>query len=890
MAAEPLPHLRTHSSPSLFGHLWRYGRSLLGAHYASGLILVGVMLTAVFLVTGNSLDGQRGNIGRVKLADDIAYLSESIRADILTLAQSDDPDTLRRTRSRMLDTANRLQDAHEVMISGDRVLPKKDLFFVTAPGRLSPELRTLYYGPSQLDRRFRQFITAVKTLPDGRLNLEDPKVRTVLERIEALRPDLERAAWLVENESSAVFDNAVTTFSILYILMMAGLVAVAQMVLKPLVTRLEETIAQLQQERDFTKTVLDTAQALIAVTDEDGTLRLINQYGQEESGWDQEEVVGENFFDRFIPEPEREGFRDQLRRYLSGELLESELETGFLIRSGDLLNMFWHNAQIQGETPLLLLTGIDITERKRAERKLRHTLEQVERLQRQQETEIRLAASLQQAMLPPPEIALPGIEGHAVLRTSSAVGGDYYDYYEVDGRYSVVLVGDVTGHGVGAGSLVSAVKAAVSQLRNRRTHRPAEILAAINDIVAEVGRQTLFMTLACLVLDAQNGRLRLACAGHAPPYCREPDGDWWTLESFAPPLGQEAGADYRDAELERELPLGSRLFLFTDGLVEAESPLGEMFGYERLEQILAQSGEDDAATLCRRVFEALVAHTHDDRFEDDVTVVALAHHERVVAAEAVSPKHLHHLPSTRYRRGEHPDPEIDRRWLILETDGPFADLLPDIARDDIRRVLPVEHPLYRERPREVFLAQHACGAGDDLGALLGPGHWRQNYPLTHTEDKGFILEEMEALLNDRGCGEEAAQQIIVVADEMLENAFYAAPRDGRHRPLYEKGGTRELQDENVLIEIAQQGNVWALSVTDDWGTLSAEHFLRHLARAAREGVTAGVGGAGLYMMWQLSHYLQLRVHPHRMTRVTALWNLEHWRPVSEDSGFQYFEQ
>ena len=889
MAAEPLPHLKTHSSPSLFNRLWEYGQSLLGTHYASGLVLVGVMVTAVFLVIGSDLDSQRGNIGRVKLADDIAYLTESIRSQILLLTQGDDPETLRKARSRLLETANRLQETHDVIVSGDRVLPRKDLFFVTAPGDLSSELKNLYYGPSNLDQRFRKFIIAVKTLPSGRLRLDDPKVRKVLTSIDAMRADLERAAWLVENESSAVFDNAVTTFSILYLLMMAGLIVVGRMVLKPLVTRLQDTIGQLQQERDFTQTVLNTAQALITVTDQDGTIRLINEYGQEESGWSQDEVVGRNFFDHFIPDPEREHFKNQLQRYLDGELLESELETPFLIRSGEVLNMFWHNARIQGEQ-LLLLTGIDITERKQAEQQLRHTLEEVAQLQRQQEEEIRLAASLQRAMLPSPEIVLPGIEGHAVMQTSSAVGGDYYDYYEVDGRYSVVLVGDVTGRGVGAGSLVSAVKAAVSQIKGRRTHRPAEILAAINDIVADVGRQSLFMTMTCIVLDAQEGRMQLACAGHAPPYYREPDGTWQTLESFAQPLGQSGEVDYRNAELEQELPIGTRLFLFTDGLVEEESPLGEMFGYERLEQVLADNAEADTDVLCQRIFEALETHTRRNHFEDDVTVVALKHHEQIVAAETVSAEHLHHLPLARYRRGEHPDPEIDRRWLILEADGPFADLLPDIARDDIRRVLPLNHALYRRIPREAFLAQHARGAEDDLTALLGTGHWRQSYPLTHTEDKAFILEEMEALLRDRGCSEEAAQQLIIVADEMLENAFYAAPRDGRYRPLFPKGSTRELDDENVLIEIAQNGNVWALSITDDWGTLSSERFLQHLARASQEGVTAGVGGAGLYMMWELSHYLQVRVHPHRMTRVTTLWDMEAWTPVSEDSGFQYFEQ
>ncbi len=648
----------------------------------------------------------------------------------------------------------------------------------------------------------------------------------------------------------------------------------------------------MQRERDFTSKVLNTAQALIAVTDSHGQIRLINEYTQEESGWTTEELAGQNFFDHFIPESERLHFHNNHRKLLEGDLLESELETSFLLRTGEALIVVWHNTLLQGQDDesLLLMTGIDITARKQAENRLRHTLDELEQLHQRQQEEIRMAANLQRAMLPPPEISLPGLAGYAAMQTSSAVGGDYYDYYAVDDRYSVILVGDVTGHGVGAGSLVSAVKAAVTQLRSHQAHRPAEILAAINDIVADVGHQTLFMTMACLVLDGRDGKLQLACAGHAPPYYLPGHGNPVPLESFAQPLGQEQSPDYRNTEIETEWELGARIVLFTDGLVEGESPAGGMYGYDRLEYQIGQSRGQGSQQLCRNVLEGLQEHTHRTQFEDDVTIVVLDHNERVLGQETFSADHIRFLPLTHYRRGEHPEPEIDRRWLVLQTEGPFKEFLPDIARDSIRRVLPMaSHPLYSNLSMEAFLAQHT-DRGDDLTQLLGPAHWRQSYPLTHTEDKGFILEEIESILHDRGCGEQQTQQLIIVADEMLENALYAAPRDGRYRPLYEKGKPRSLDEETVLLEVAQTGGLWALMTTDDWGTLTSECFLEHLSQASTKGVTSGVGGAGLYMMWELSHYLQVRVYPHRKTRILALWDMNAWTPVSEDTGFQYFEQ
>jgi len=716
-------------------------------------------------------------------------------------------------------------------------------------------------------------------------------VSQVLNLIDRILPELERAATFVEKESAAEFDQAVTTFSTLYVVMLLGLLAVAQMVLKPLVNRLENTIGELQQEKDFTSAVLNTSQALITVTDQQGEIHLINEYTQEESGWAKEELDGTNFFDHFIPEEERDTFKDNLRQLMEGRLLESELETHFLLRTGESLAVVWHNTILpaQDDQPLLLMTGINITERKKAENQLRHTLEELERLHHLQSEEIRIAASLQQAMLPSPEITLPGIVGHAIMQTSSTVGGDYYDYYAVNGRYSVILLGDVTGHGVGAGSLVSAVKASVSQLRGQGAHRPAEILAAINDIVSEVGHQALFMTMACLVLDAREGKLQLACAGHASPYHLSPTGQLQAIESFAQPLGQKKNHNYLNAEIETEWELGGRIVLFTDGIVEEESPTGEMYGYERLERLIKTPDQASAEELCQQLLESLLHHTHSPRFEDDITMLVLDHHERVSGTDNSSSEHLHLLPLSRFRRGDHPDPEIDRRWLVLRTEGPFKEFLPIIARDDIRRVLPTDHGLYREIPIDSFLTQHV-DSDDELTQLMGSSHWRQSYLLTHTDDKAFILEEIEALLRDRGCSEECAQQIGIVADEMLENAFYAAPRDGRYRPLYEKGTSRPLQDERVLLEVAQSGNTWGLMTTDDWGTLTSERFLGNLSQASQQGVISGVGGAGLYMMWELSHYLQIRVKPHLKTQLVALWDMDSWTPVSEDSGFQYFEQ
>jgi PAS domain S-box-containing protein len=868
---------------------WQRHRHLLFSHYASSLYLAGIMVTAVFLLVGTGLDNQRGNLGRIKLAAEVIGLTEGVKAEVLNLANA--PDTA--NRSRLLDTLIRLGDAHGVLISGQRVLPTKDIWYVTAPGSLSDDLKQLYFGPADLNRKVQDFIgQARKLASSSHLSLKDPEVQSVLRQADALLPELRRALELVEQQTSNAFEQSLSTFNLLYVVMVAGLLAIGQLVLKPLVLRLEETIGQLKRERDFTTTVLNTAQAFIALVDDHGQIRLTNEYAQAQSGWMAEELVGQNFFERFLPPADRPALTQQLEQLRAGELLESILETPLRIRSGELLTVMWHNSLLKGENDetLFLLTGIDITERKQAEAKLRHTLQELERLSRRQSEEIQLAANLQRAMLPPPEIRLPGLNGHAHLATASEVSGDYYDYYAVDGRYSVVLVGDATGHGVGAGSLVTAVKAAVHQLSARGVFRPAEVLTALNDIVAEVGHESLFMTLACLTLDAREGRLWFGNAGHVLPYCRNLQGQWTPLESYAPPLGYAQGTDYRKAEMSVPWQPGGRLVIFTDGLVEAASPLGEAFGYQRLEKLLEQAGDLAPESLCQAFIHALRQHSGRDHLEDDVSVVVLEYQESVLHPELPAvPERLRLLPLSRYRRGERPEPELDRRWFVLHADGPILDCLPDIERDRILRVLPVDHPLYHTLPFPSLLAQHVNDSADDLFHLLGRSHWRQRYELTHTDDKAFILDEIQALALERGCSQEAAQKLVLVADEMLENAFYAAPRDGRSRPLYDKGQARALDGEHIALEIAQRDQLWGLMVTDTWGTLSADCFLHHLSQAAQTGVTPGLGGAGLFMMWELSHYLQVRVAPYRFTHLVALWDVEAKLPVAGNTGFQYFQ-
>lgn len=246
-----------------------------------------------------------------------------------------------------------------------------------------------------------------------------------------------------------------------------------------------------------------------------------------------------------------------------------------------------------------------------------------ERLKR----EVALAAQVQKQLLPPPETELPGVKGLATLLTSSEVGGDYYDCYSVDGRYAVLMVGDVSGHGVAAGTLVSAVHASVKLLAAAGERDPARILQRLNATLLDAAHQTLYMTFFVACLDTLTGRLAYANAGHPFPYLyRTMLGTLEMLEAGGLPLGKAESVDYAVAST--ELDLGDRLFLYTDGIVEEASRDGQPFGYERLEDLLGVHGGDPFEPLRDRLLEVLAEFSGRPFFEDDITFFALEYHER----------------------------------------------------------------------------------------------------------------------------------------------------------------------------------------------------------------------------------------------------------------------
>lgn len=871
------------------------------SQYITVLSILALVNCLTYFVLTTDLLEQEGNIALVKLSSDQSRLISDINFLTLQLSHTTDPGKITAIRSQILNDQVLLRDTLATLENGDRFVRRADKM-VREKGVLPSELNSIFFGePIELSRQINNYLEVSKSIVIASNKKEELDQAALFRLHYELSPPvlegIEKATSAYQKLGEHKLRNTMSLQNIIFIIALGTLALVGSVLLRPLISKLQETTFRIQEEKNFADNVINTAEALIIGLDPAGKVTLFNHYAEESVGWEEDEIKGKDFFEQFIPAQEQVILKQLFNGMMDGSIeFADEVETQMIIRSGEHINIVWHTTVVHDSRtrrPIMFLaTGLDITERKQQELQLQQTHAELEQMSARLKGEVDLAATLQRSILPNPIIQLPGVQGKANLLTSSEVGGDYYDYYVVDGHKTVLLVGDVSGHGVAAGTMVSAAKAGVYPLVHTGVSNPAEILQSLNETMLATAHQSLLMTMACITLDAVTGKLIFANAGHVLPYLwRRQEQRWEILEASGLPLGKSIDSDYFTPSIELQMEIGDRIFMFTDGLVEEESPDGEAFGFDRLENLLNQCGEVEPEIFHSRLMGALTQHCEGSTFTDDITILVINHSDRVmpVATSVEEASDIIRLSDTFYRRGDHPIPRISREFVVFFAEQEYADLLSRFSQDGICRVLPRNNKICLDIGWEKLLNQHHHSINDDLYTLLPASSLRKQFQLTHTEDKSFIMEEIQAWLTDqRVAQEEHLESLIVAMDEMIENSLYAAPRDGKGVPYYKKGVSRELSEhEEVRIDIVLTDRHMGLMVTDNWGTLTPAVFLKSISHAMDSGVEAGIGGAGLYMLWRLSDYFQIRILPQQRTQVTTVWDLS--SPVNMDtsSGFQF---
>ena len=238
------------------------------------------------------------------------------------------------------------------------------------------------------------------------------------------------------------------------------------------------------------------------------------------------------------------------------------------------------------------------------------------------EQELRVARSIQQASLPKEVPSLEGWQITPYYQPAREVGGDFYDFFELeDGRVGVV-VGDATGKGVPAALVVTATYSmlrAVAQALG--SFSPGEVLAQVNETLLARIPSNMFVTCFYAILDPKSASLSYANAGHDLPYLRRRGGDAEELRARGMPLGLMSRMSYEEGEA--SLREEDSVLFYSDGLVEAHDPKGEMFGFPRLRALVAEDSEEERP-LVDFLMEELYSFVGEGwEQEDDITLLTL---------------------------------------------------------------------------------------------------------------------------------------------------------------------------------------------------------------------------------------------------------------------------
>jgi serine phosphatase RsbU (regulator of sigma subunit) len=245
-----------------------------------------------------------------------------------------------------------------------------------------------------------------------------------------------------------------------------------------------------------------------------------------------------------------------------------------------------------------------------------------ERIERERiEQELKVARSIQQASLPEKVPDLEGWQISPYYQPAREVGGDFYDFHVLSKGRLGLVVGDATGKGVPA-ALVMSTTCGMLQLAARASgpSSPSEVLEQVNETLFARIPQNMFVTCFYAILDPKSGSLSYANAGHDLPYLRRRGGDCEELRATGMPLGLMPGMSYEQKET--ILDAGEAALFYSDGLVEAHDPKGEMLGFPKLRALVAEHGEK--GSLADLLLEELYSFVGEGwEQEDDITLLTL---------------------------------------------------------------------------------------------------------------------------------------------------------------------------------------------------------------------------------------------------------------------------
>jgi sigma-B regulation protein RsbU (phosphoserine phosphatase) len=237
------------------------------------------------------------------------------------------------------------------------------------------------------------------------------------------------------------------------------------------------------------------------------------------------------------------------------------------------------------------------------------------------ERELELARELQDSILPRVLPHIPGFQCAARSRPAREMGGDFYDVIVLPKGHVGLVMADVSDKGMPA-ALYMALTRSLVHAEAKRSFSPRRVLLNVHRLLMEISQADMFVTVFYGILEPESGILRYARAGHDRPLrLQSSTGQCGFLSGEGMLLGLVGNVNLEEAEV--RLPAGDVLVLYSDGITEATALSKEMFGRDRLRQVVCDAGQLTAQELCDAIFE------HADRFQagapqhDDMAVLVV---------------------------------------------------------------------------------------------------------------------------------------------------------------------------------------------------------------------------------------------------------------------------
>ncbi|SYZ74327.1 putative Serine phosphatase [Candidatus Zixiibacteriota bacterium] len=245
----------------------------------------------------------------------------------------------------------------------------------------------------------------------------------------------------------------------------------------------------------------------------------------------------------------------------------------------------------------------------------------------QLEEELRVAHRIQEGFLPKEDLNLKGCQVCGINLPAKDVGGDFYDYIKIDEDRHFFSIGDVSGKGVPAALLMSNIQAFFrSQVLKGTDVNLINLAEGLNNMICQYGQkgqpETLqFVTAIFGQYNCQTGLLRYINGGHPAPIIIRKNN--FLFEPGLPDLIVGVVAQYQFTVREIPLQAGDTVFLYSDGVTEAFSPDGTMFGEEKLMEAIKSCNRDELPCLCRALLEKVSMHCQNLPRSDDITMLAM---------------------------------------------------------------------------------------------------------------------------------------------------------------------------------------------------------------------------------------------------------------------------